>query len=387
MAYWLANIKSMKIVIAPDSFKESLSAQQVAYTIQQAFIQHLPDADYYTVPMADGGEGTTKSLIDALTGDMVLLQVQDPLGEPVTAKYGLVKETAIIEIAEASGLHLVAKEQRNPEITCSFGTGEMILDALNRGVDKVIVGLGGSATNDGGAGMLTALGVKFLDASGKPVARGGAGLASITTIDSSALHPRVKEVSWLVACDVNNPLTGDFGASAVFGPQKGATLSQLLTLDQALQHYAYKVFNHTQIGVATSAGAGAAGGLGAAFLAFMNATLRPGVDIVADTLNLAEICQNADLVITGEGRLDAQSIAGKTPVGVARIAKAAGAKQVIAIAGCLGDGYEKVYEHGIDAVFDCLNQLQPIEVILSQGAENLRITADSLARLIKNTKG
>ncbi|MBU2862396.1 glycerate kinase [Reinekea forsetii] len=373
----------MKIVIAPDSYKESLTAYEVAKTIHQAFLQHLPDAEYHLGPMADGGEGTASLLAEACGGEMITIMVQNPLGESVEAQYGLFGDTAVIEMAQASGLHLVKPSQRNPDITCSYGTGELIAHALDQDVSKVIVGLGGSATNDAGLGMLMALGAKFFDKQGDALKRGGASLSKLASIDTTNLHPKIKNVSWQIACDVDNPLVGPNGASAIFGPQKGATSKQVSHLDDALKHFATKIEQHIGINVSDTPGAGAAGGLGAAFLAFMKGQLKPGIDIVADTLKLSEACLDANIVITGEGRMDGQSLSGKTPVGVARIAKAANAKQVLAIVGSIEEGYEKVYLHNIDVIFNCIPKLEPLDRVLKNGARNLTITSDSIARLIK----
>lgn len=370
----------MKIVIAPDSFKESLTAKQVASTIARAWRGHHPDAEIIEVPMADGGEGTTQSLIDALGGSWIERSVSGPLGHPVAARYGMVDDLAIIEMAEASGLHRVPPAQRNPMVTCSRGTGELMVDALDRGANKIILGLGGSATNDAGVGMLKALGVRFSGDNGWPLSPGGGGLGALTDIDISQLHPRLEQVEIVLACDVDNPLTGKRGASAVFGPQKGASPEQVEVLDHALGHFAECVERQLSVSVAQRSGAGAAGGMGAALLAFTNAKLRPGVALVGDTLNLAEHCQGADLVITGEGRMDGQSIAGKTPVGVAKIAKAAGVKRVIAIAGSLGADVAEVYGYGIDAVFDCVDAIEPLEVVLANAEHKLWRVSDALAR-------
>lgn len=377
----------MKIVIAPDSFKESLTAKQVALTITEAFTKHLPDSDIIQVPMADGGEGTSQSLVDALDGEWREVEVAGPLGNPVTARYGLVEtgpgsKLAVIEMAEASGLHLVANSDRNPALTSSYGTGELLLDAIEQGAQKIILGLGGSATNDAGVGMLQALGVKFLDAAGQSLPPGGLALAQLAQVESTHLDKRLASVELVVACDVDNPLIGERGASEVFGPQKGASPQLVKQLDAALAQFSVVVQPYVQKQFATTPGAGAAGGMGAALLAFTKATLQPGVEIVAETVGLAELCRDADLVITGEGRIDAQSIAGKTPVGVAKIAKQAGAKQVIAIAGCLGPGAELVYQHGIDAVFDCVTELCTLAQQLHQSEQKLSQASDAIARLM-----
>lgn len=380
----------MKIVIAPDSFKESLTAKQVAQTIENAFRQHLPSATVIKVPMADGGEGTSQSLIDALAGQWREVMVSGPLGTPVLARYGLVDTTpgnklAVIEMAEASGLHLVNQSDRNPAHTCSRGTGELIVDALNQGANKIILGLGGSATNDAGTGMLTALGVRFLNEAGQCLPPGGLGLSQLAQVDVSGIDARLADIDLVVACDVDNPLIGEQGASAVFGPQKGADARLVQQLDAALAQFALVVQPLVQREFATTPGAGAAGGMGAALLAFSSAKLQPGIDIVSNAVGLAELCAGADIVVTGEGRIDGQSIAGKTPVGVARIAKAAGAKVVIGIAGCLGHGSEKVYQHGIDALFDCVTELCTLDQQLEQAEQKLSQTSEAVARFIASS--
>lgn len=326
----------MKIIIAPDSFKESLTAMQVAEAIEQGFSEIFPQAEYIKLPMADGGEGTVESMVAATSGELVNVEVTGPLGAPVKAFYGWMGdgETAVIEMAAASGLHLVAPEQRNPLITTSYGTGELILAALNHGARKIILGIGGSATNDGGAGMMQALGVQLRDQQGKALTVGGAALAQLVDIDLSQLDDRLAQTDILVACDVDNPLCGAKGASAVFGPQKGATPERVQQLDAALQHYGEKIEQVTGKSVINVAGAGAAGGMGAALFGLLNARLQPGIEIVTEALKLAATVQNADLVITGEGRIDSQTIYGKTPVGVARVAKRFDIP-VIAIAGSM----------------------------------------------------
>ncbi|QLB18109.1 glycerate kinase [Mannheimia granulomatis] len=374
----------MKIVIAPDSFKESLTALEVAQAIQIGFARVFPNADYQLVPMADGGEGSVQSLIDATKGSLQKISVKAPLANQVEATFGLSgdKQTAFIEMAAASGLHLVPFAQRNPLITTSFGTGELIKAALDLGVKKILLGIGGSATNDGGVGMLQALGLKFLDSQGNEIPAGGAALSQIARIDLSEMDARLNSVEFEVACDVNNPLCGKRGASAVFGPQKGATSEMVKTLDQALAHFADKVKTQLGIEIVDKAGAGAAGGMGGGLLLLPNVQLRSGVEIIIEATRLTEKVRDADLVITGEGRMDAQSIAGKTPIGVARTAKSFD-KPVIAIVGSLRDDYPVVYQHGIDAVFPIIRQLHSLEEILKLGRENLISTAENVARLWK----
>ncbi|AJJ55656.1 glycerate kinase family protein [Yersinia pseudotuberculosis IP 32953] len=374
----------MKIIIAPDSFKESLTAMQVAEAIEQGFSEIFPQAEYIKLPMADGGEGTVESMVAATGGELVNVEVTGPLGAPVKAFYGWMGdgETAVIEMAAASGLHLVAPEQRNPLITTSYGTGELILAALNHGARKIILGIGGSATNDGGAGMMQALGVQLSDQQGKALTVGGAALAQLVDIDLSQLDDRLAQTDILVACDVDNPLCGAKGASAVFGPQKGATPERVQQLDAALQHYGEKIEQVTGKSVINVAGAGAAGGMGAALFGLLNARLQPGIEIVTEALKLAAAVQNADLVITGEGRIDSQTIYGKTPVGVARVAKRFDIP-VIAIAGSMAPDYEVVHQHGLDAVFSVLNHIQTLPEALEEASDNIRITARNVAAVWK----
>lgn len=373
----------MKIVIAPDSFKESLTALEVANAIEAGFRQIFPDAEFCKVPMADGGEGSVQSLVDATNGSLINVEVTAPLGNKTTAFFGLSgdKQTAFIEMAAASGLHLVPFEQRNPLMTTTFGTGELINAALDYGVKKIILGIGGSATNDGGVGMLQAVGFSFKNAKNEEIGFGGAALSEIATISTENLDPRLHQVEFEVACDVNNPLCGERGASAVFGPQKGATAPMVVALDNALAHFANVVQQQLGIEIANQAGAGAAGGMGGGLLLLPNVQLKAGVQIIIEATGLAEKIQNADLVITGEGRMDAQSIAGKTPVGVAKTAKQFG-KPVIAIVGCLREDYPVVYQHGIDAVFPIIRQLGSLDEILKSGRENLTSSAENVARLI-----
>ncbi|MEX3170724.1 glycerate kinase [Serratia quinivorans] len=373
-----------KVVIAPDSFKESLSAMAVAEAIERGFRQIYPQVQYVKLPMADGGEGTVDSMVAATGGEIVRVEVSGPLGQPVSAFYGLLGEgeTAVIEMAAASGLHLAPKGQRDPRITTSYGTGELILAALERGVKTIILGIGGSATNDGGAGMMQALGARLLDDQQQPLPPGGAALARLAQIDLSAVDPRLRQVSVTAACDVDNPLCGPHGASTVFGPQKGATPEMVTQLDAALSHFGSLLQQATGREVLNAPGAGAAGGMGAALLGMLNARLRPGIEIVIETLRLEEALRDADLVITGEGRLDSQSIHGKTPIGVARVAKRHGLP-VIGIAGSLSKDYQVVHQHGIDAAFSVLDRVVTLEEALTDAADNLEVTARNVAAVWK----
>jgi glycerate kinase len=337
--------------------------------------------------MADGGEGTVAAMVAATSGTLVEVDVTDPLGNPVKTCYGLTGDgkTAIIEMAAASGLALVAPHLRNPLKTTTYGTGELIKASLDAGISHLIIGIGGSATNDGGAGMLQALGVKLLDVGGREIGFGGGELANLDYIDINSMDTRLESCRIEAACDVNNPLTGPSGASAIFGPQKGATPEMVAQLDENLSHFAGLINRDLGMHVDSVPGAGAAGGMGAALLAFCGAVLRPGIEIVVEAVGLDSVIRDADLVITGEGRIDSQTIHGKTPVGVARVAKRFG-KPVIGIAGCLSADVGVVHEHGIDAVFSVLNQVCTVDEALSHAAENVRLSSRNIAAALKLAK-
>ena len=374
----------MKIVIAPDSYKESLSALEVAQAVEAGFRQVFPDADYVLVPVADGGEGTVDAMVAATGGRKETVTVSGPLGEPVEAFYGLTGDgdTAVIEMAAASGLALVPPDRRNPLLTNSRGTGELIRAALDAGARRFILGIGGSATNDGGAGMVQALGVRLLDLEGRELDGSGGDLARLERIDVSALDPRLAECRIEVACDVDNPLTGARGASAVFGPQKGATPEMVQALDANLARLARIVERDLGVAVDAVPGAGAAGGMGAAMLAFFGATLKPGIEIVTAAVDLDTHVRDADLVITGEGRIDFQTVHGKTPIGVARVAKRHG-KPVIGIAGSFGAEVGVVHAHGIDAVFSVLGKPCTLDEALRDAAANVELTARNVAAVLR----
>lgn len=376
----------MKILIAPDSFKESLSASEIAKTIKDGFSEIFPEANYTLLPIADGGEGTVEAMVYALDGHIIDTEITDPLGNKGTAFYGISgdRNCAIIEMAAASGLERVPVNERDAKATTSYGTGELIIDALNQGTRKFIIGLGGSATNDAGAGMLQALGAKLLDKSGHQIGYGGKALSDLVKIDISELDPRLKECSLDIACDVTNPLTGKNGASAIFGPQKGATSDDVQLLDKNLKHFAEIVKQDLNIDIEQIPGTGAAGGMGFALLAFLNASLRPGIEIITEALNFEQSVIEADLVITGEGRLDHQSINGKVPVGVAQIAQKY-QKPVIAIAGSLGDKVEVVYPFGISAMFSILNKISTLPEALEPitAKHNLYQSARNIAAMLK----
>lgn len=370
----------MKIVIAPDSYKESLTAMQVATAIENGCKHVFPDAHYIKLPMADGGEGTVQSLIDATGGSIFTASVTGPLGEQVEGFYGLMGDgkTAVIEMAAASGLHLVAPELRNPMKTTSYGTGELIKAALDHGVEQIIIGIGGSATNDAGLGMAQALGVKMLDAQGDDLGFGGEELAKLARIDTSAIDPRLANITLQVACDVNNPLCGKQGATQIFGPQKGATPEMVAQLDANLAHYAQIIKTQLAIDVKDIPGAGAAGGLGAALIGLLGASLRPGIEIVMEAVNLSDMVKDADLVITGEGRIDSQTIYGKTPIGVARTAKRFSVP-VIGIAGSLSADCGVVHQHGMDAVFSVVPGCVDLTTAFAEAAHNIELTARNVA--------
>lgn len=372
----------MKIVIAPDSFKESLTAAQVAAAIRSGMQRIWPDCEYIELPLADGGEGTVQALVDASGGHLQSIQTSDPLDREITADYGILgdQQTAVIEMAAASGLHHIPLALRDPKQTSSFGTGELIRHALDQGLRKIIIGLGGSATNEGGIGMLAALGVKFKDRNGVDIPLNGQGLMQLAEIDMSGLDRRLAQCEMLVACDVDNPLCGEQGASATFGRQKGATTQDIQQLDSALLHYATLIQATTGKAVAELSGAGAAGGMGAALLGFLPVQLKPGIQIIAETLNLEQKIADADLLITGEGRIDGQSIHGKTPVGVAALAKRYDIP-VIAVAGSTGAGYQQVYQHGIDAVFAAVPRAMSLDEALTEAATNLSNVGENIARL------
>ena len=340
----------MKVVIAPQTFKGSISALEAAKAMSEGVRRVVPDAETALVPVADGGDGTLETLVEATGGEIRHAEVTGPLSEKVAAGWGAlgVGETAVLEMARTSGLALVPDDKRNPLTATTYGLGELIVAALDAGFRRFIVGIGGSATNDAGAGMAQALGIRLLDGDGNELPVGGAALAELDRIDVSGLDPRIARSEFAVACDVSNPLTGPKGAAAVYGPQKGATPEMVEQLDRALKHFAEVAKRDLGADVDDLPGAGAAGGLGGGLVAFVNGTLRAGVDIVLDAVGLDRHLEGADLVITGEGRLDDQTVNNKAPIGVARRAKARGIP-VIAISGSLGERFTVVHEHGIDA--------------------------------------
>ncbi len=373
----------MKVVIAPDSFKGSLTALEVAHAIKAGIQRVIPEAEVDEVPMADGGEGTVQALVDATGGEIITQEVCDPLGNRIHANFGVLGDgnTGVIEMAAASGLPLVPEDERNPMFTTTFGTGELIRAALDRGCRKLIVGIGGSATVDGGAGMAQALGARLLGKDGHEVPRGGGGLEHLDRIDVSQLDARIAETAAVVACDVDNPLVGPRGGPEVYGPQKGATPEMVKKLDRYLDRYADIIKRDLDIGVKEEPGAGAAGGLGAGLMAFLNAELRSGIDIVIEASKLEEHLRDADLVITGEGKIDGQTIYGKTPIGVARTAKKYGIP-VIGIGGGISDDASVVYDNGIDALMSIVSYPMSLESAMKQAYDLVANAAERAMRLL-----
>ncbi|ODP31700.1 glycerate kinase [Pandoraea sp. ISTKB] len=375
----------MKVVIAPDSFKESLRATEAANAIQAGFSAIFPHAEFVLVPIADGGEGTVATLVHALGGEYRSERVSDPLGRWVDAQYGVTPDgVALIEVAAASGLALLTSAERNPLVTSSRGTGELMLAALNAGLRRFVIGLGGSATNDAGHGILCALGARLLDDNGDDVAPGGASLGAVAHIDVSRLDPRLRECAIELACDVDNPLCGEHGASAVFGPQKGATPEHVALLDNALEHFA-KVLERdlgVKSGLAAVPGGGAAGGMGATLSAVFGARLRAGTDIIAEACRLETAIDGASLVITGEGRIDSQTVRGKAPAGVTRIARQHRVP-VIALGGSVSHDDELLYDAGIDAVFGAVRAPCTVEDAMRHAYRNLQASAKNIAAAIR----
>lgn len=380
-------MKKYVFVLAPDSFKGSLTAKEVCLAMESGIKKALPSAECISVPMADGGEGTVQSLVDATGGRIYELEVIGPLGDPVKSFYGIMgdEKTAVVEMASASGLHFVDEVTKNPLITTTYGTGQLVKACLDKGVEKIILGIGGSATNDGGAGFAQALGVSLKDKKGHELSFGGAALSQLHTIDVSGLDARLKDVQIEIASDVCNPLCGEKGASYVFGPQKGATSEIIRILDDALRHYSAIIKEQLGKDVAQTPGAGAAGGLGAGLLVFTNAQMRRGVDIIIEYTNLHEIIKKADYVFTGEGGIDFQTEFGKTPYGVAQVAKSEN-KKIIAIAGYLGKGIETLYDM-FDAIFGIMPGVMTMPEAIKTATKNIERTTENIIRLLLiNTK-
>ena len=371
-------------ILAPDSFKESMTAEQACFAMQRGIQKVIADAKFIHVPMADGGEGTVDALVAARNGRKVAIEVSGPLThQRIQTYFGLIEndQTAVIEMAMANGIHLIEKSQRNPLITSTLGTGEMIKAALDLGVSKIIIGLGGSVTNDAGAGMAQALGAKFLDQHDNDVALGGGQLNQIQRIDISNLDSRLKNIDIIIASDVNNPLCGENGASAVFAPQKGASTKMVEILDQNLQYFAELVESTLNLKKQDVAGAGAAGGLGFGLMALAGATIRSGVEIVIEETKLAEKIAQADYVFTGEGGIDFQTKFGKTPFGVAQVAKRLN-KPAIAFSGYIGVGIEELYDEGFTAIFGIVEGACDLQTALRNGEKNLERTCENVARIL-----
>lgn len=375
----------MKVVVAIDSFKGSLSSMEAGTAVAEGIYRADKDAEVTVRPLADGGEGTVEALTAGMNGKTEHVRVTGPLGNTVEASYGIIAETqtAIIEMAAAAGITLLAEKDRNPLYTTTYGVGELIRDAIKKGCRNFIVGIGGSATNDGGVGMLQALGYGFLDADGKQVPYGAKGLALIEKITDDRVVPELKECHFKVACDVANPLCGEQGCSAVFGPQKGATPSMVEEMDKWLMHYAALTKKKYPQSDRNKPGTGAAGGLGFAFLSYTNAALDSGVKIILEETKLEEYIKSADIVITGEGRLDSQTIMGKAPIGVARMAKQYG-KKVLAFSGCVTEDAVLCNRHGIDAYFPILRSVTTLKEAMAPecAKENLAAAAEQVFRLI-----
>ncbi|MBL4953755.1 glycerate kinase [Neobacillus sp. YIM B02564] len=375
----------MKVLIAIDSFKGSISSVEGSKAIELGIKDVYPDAEILKLPLADGGEGTVKTVVQATRGKLVNKEVTGPLGEKTIAAYGILADgnTAVIEVAEACGLPLVPLEKRNPLCTTTFGVGELILDAARQGCRNFVIGLGGSATNDGGIGMLQALGYRFLDSRGASIGLGAKELAHIVKIDSSQVNPLLQQCSFRVACDVNNPLYGPDGASHIFGPQKGATPEMVEELDRGLKQLAEVVSAELGVDIQNIAGTGAAGGLGAAFSGFLKAKLESGVDLVLDMLEMEKHIVGANLVITGEGRIDGQTSMGKAPMGVARLAQSRHIP-VIALAGSVVEETKALHSLGMTSIFPILSSPMTLEQAMDSIAtfENLRRTTNQIFRLL-----
>jgi len=375
-----------RIVAAPDSFKGSLTAKEVAEALEAGIKRYDNSIEVIKVPMADGGEGTVQSMVDATGGHMISVTVKGPMLSEVEAFYGILGDgrTAVIEMAAASGLLLVEPGERNPLIATTYGTGELIRHALDMGCRRIIIGIGGSATNDGGAGAMQALGVRLLDDSGNDIGFGGGSLGGLYRIDINNLDPRIKDAEITVACDVDNPLCGPKGASRVFGPQKGADDAMIEELDRNLAHYADLVESTLGVKIKDYPGAGAAGGLGGGLLAFLGATLKKGVDIVIETVELEKKIRDADLVITGEGRMDYQTIYGKTPFGVAKAAEKYGIP-VIAICGSIGKGAEVLYDNGFASIFSIIDKPMCIDEAMEKSSELIQNCSERVIRALNIT--
>jgi glycerate kinase len=374
----------MKVVVATDSFKGSNSSRRVCEAIVSGMKRIYPKADYRIVPIADGGEGTIEAVLEVTSGTMKKVRVTGPLGKNVDARFGLLPGgRAVIEMAEASGLPLVDEQERNPMLSTTYGTGEVIKAALDAGCRELLIGIGGSATNDCGVGMAQALGFSFLDKEGKELPFGGGALSALDHIDASKADPRIAELQVTVACDVNNPLCGPKGASRTYGPQKGATETMVKELDAALAHCAEIIERDLGPSIAELPGSGAAGGLGGGLVGFLGAELQTGIDAVLSILRFDELVKDADLVVTGEGKLDRQTVFGKVPAGVASWTKKSGPIPVVAVVGDIGEGFEAVYDVGIDAIISTVNKAMPLTEAMARSRELLVETGERVARIMK----
>ncbi|SHJ26533.1 glycerate kinase [Clostridium cavendishii DSM 21758] len=375
--------KDLVIVLAPDSFKESMTAKEACEAMEKGIKKANKNIKCIHVPMADAGEGTMKSLVDATNGQIYKAKVIGPLGNEVEASYGILgdEETGVLEMASASGIHLVPINERNPLKITTYGAGQLIKDCLDKGVKRLLIGIGGSATNDGGTGVIQALGGKLLDEDNKELGFGGGELSKLVRIDAAKLDDRLKNIVIEVACDVTNPLCGENGASKVFGGQKGATPEMIEILDNNLKHYAKIIKEQLSKDIIDVKGAGAAGGLGAGLMAFLDVKLKRGVELVIQYAALEEKIKNADMVWTGEGSIDFQTQYGKTPLGVATVAKKYN-KPVVALAGRVGEGVDILYTKGIDSIFGIMKGATSIEQALADGKKNIENTAENIIRLI-----
>ncbi len=375
----------MKIVIAPDSFKGSISAKDICTSVKRGILRVFPNADVIEIPLADGGEGTMENMVYATNGSKRKVEVTGPLGHKVSAEYGVLgdNETVVIEMAQASGLTLLQEHERNPLVTTSFGTGELIKAALDEGYRKMIIGIGGSATNDGGMGMLKALGVKFHKKDGSQLSEGGASLKDLDRIDAAYLDPRVKESTIMIASDVTNPLCGSNGASAIFGPQKGATPEMVKALDEGLDNFSKIVHTQKSVDMRELIGGGAAGGLGATLITFLEAELHSGVQVIMEKLRFEDQIKDADLIITGEGRLDSQTLSGKLINGVSKMA---GKHEIPIIALCGGLDIEisqLVQELGLLSAFSIAPGPCTLEEAMVQAADWISERVEAIMRIIK----
>ena len=372
----------VKILLAPQAFKGSISALSAGQAMERGIKRALPQADVAILPIADGGDGTVEALVNATHGKFRKSNVTDPLGRQTSAKWGILgdKKTAIIEMSVASGLRLVEPDKRDPLITTTYGTGELIKAALDEGCKRLIIGIGGSATNDGGAGAAQALGVRLLDANGHEIGWGGAALINLATIDTSDLDPRLRNVEVLVASDVTNPLVGPEGASYIYGPQKGASPEMVRLLDRALQHFGQVISKQLGVEIRGKPGAGAAGGLGGGLMAFLNASITPGAQLIMQALGIDQYLDGVDLVFTGEGQIDGQTIYGKAPVALAQAAKKHNLP-VIAVVGAIAEGYDAVYKHGIDAVLSIVSRPMDMETAMDHAETLIEDASERAIRL------